>query len=431
MNTSFTLSDIIPPVYIFAAQSRLERICLAGLVAAWAWFGYYYAVWASRQNQEYKPKGDFVQQVQGEWKPLIYVGRAEYDNSLQHRVEEILQAFSRDWQGKRVLLKPNMLAAHAPEKAVTTHPLLLKYVLEALHSCGAEVMVGDNPGVGGYGRSQNAARKTGLLEAAGECFVHLGRNPVRVQGQSRYFQTISISREVLEADLVINLPKLKTHCLTVLTGAVKNTFGYVVGADKLRMHANCPSPRDFAQALLDVYLLRPPELNIMDAVWAMQGNGPSNGKAVHLGLILAAENAVSLDCTAVHILGRRIREIPHLELAAAQGLGEGDPARMQIQGQLQKIQDFRFPQTFVPGLAGLVMNRCFSRWANPLPKVVRDKCTSCGLCAEHCPVGAMQMWGAGPVLDQERCISCYCCQEMCPKDAISFSGRLLDFLRRE
>lgn len=372
-----------------------------------------------------------MQQLQGHVWPEIYIEKAEYDSSLQYRVEEILELFCRDWQGRRILLKPNMLAAHAPERAVTTHPLLLKYLLAALHRRGAEVMVGDNPGVGGYGRSQQAALKTGLLEAAGECFVHLGRSPVQVEAQSSCFQAVSISREVLEADLVINLPKLKTHSLTMLTGAVKNTFGYVVGADKLRIHASCPSPRDFAQALLDVYALRPPELSIMDAVWAMQGNGPSNGKAVHLGLILAGQNAVSLDCTAVHILGRKIRDVPHLELAAAQGLGEADPGRMQIQGQLRKIQGFRFPQTFVPGLAGLVMNRCFSRWANPLPKVVQDKCTGCGLCAEHCPVGALQMQEDGPVLNQEKCISCYCCQEMCPGNAISFSGRLLDLLRRK
>lgn len=413
------------------AKFRQAKISLAGFIAARARVLYLYAAWASRQNIEYKPKGDFVQQVQDNGRTGIYMGLAEYDRSLLYRVEEILEAFPRDWQGRRVLLKPNMLAAHPPEKAVTTHPLLLKYVLQALSRRGAEVIAGDNPGVGGYGRSEQAARKTGLLEAAGESFVHLSSDPVQVELKGSQLHSVAVSRQVLEVDLVVNLPKLKTHCLTVLSGAVKNSFGYVVGADKLRIHAGCPRPRQFAQALLDVYCLRPPELTIMDAVWAMQGNGPSNGRPVNLGRILAGENAVSLDCAAASMLGRKPKEIPHLELATAQGLGEGNPARLDINTELAQIPGFRFPQTFVPGLAGLVMNRCFSRWANPKPKVVREKCIACGLCAEHCPVDAMQMQEAGPVLDQDKCISCYCCQEMCPRDAISFSGRLLNLLRQE
>ncbi|MFW6180092.1 MAG: DUF362 domain-containing protein, partial [Desulfohalobiaceae bacterium] len=330
-----------------------------------------------------------MQQVQTRDEPKIYVGRADYDSSLQHKLEEILEAFPRDWQGRLVLLKPNMLAAHAPEKAVTTHPLLLKCLLQALQRRGAEVIVGDNPGVGGYGRSRQAAIKTGLLEAAEECFVQLGRNPVSVQCPSRYFQDVSVSREVLQADVVVNLPKLKTHSLTVFTGAVKNTFGYVVGADKLRIHAACPSPKQFAEALLDIYQLRPPELNIMDGIHAMQGNGPSNGRVVRLGRILAAENAVSLDCAVIYMLGRKVKEVPHLGIAADRGLGEHDPTHMEILGTLEKVQGFRFPQTFIPGVAGLIMNRCFSRWANRLPKVEKEKCTGCGWCAEHCPMGAL------------------------------------------
>ena len=269
------------------------------------------------------------------------------------------------------------------------------------------------------------------MQAAGEFFVNLGRSPVRVETNSKYIQSLAVSREVLEADLVINLPKLKTHSLTVLTAALKNTFGYVVGADKLHIHANCPKPWQFAEALVDIYQLRPPDLNIMDAVQAMQGNGPSNGKVIKLGRIMAGQNAVSLDCAAVWMLGRKVREIPHLDIAVARGLGLGDKAQMQFLGALEPVQGFRFPQTFIPGIAGLVMNRCFSRWVNRLPRVKTENCVSCGICAEHCPVGAMQMQDKYPSLDKDSCITCYCCQEMCPRDAISFSGRFLDFLRRE
>ena len=369
--------------------------------------------------------------LSGEEKPLVCVARAEYDQSLQFAVEEILDHFPRDWSGKRVLLKPNILAAHIPEKAATTHPLLVFYVQQALQRRGAEVVAGDNPGVGGYGRSEKAAYKTGIKEAAGEGYVRLFKDPVQLQTDSDHFSSLSVSREILEVDEVVNLPKLKTHCLTVLTAAVKNTFGYVVGADKLRIHANCPTREKFAEALLDVYKLRPPGLNIMDAVQAMEGNGPSNGKKVHLGRILAAENAVTLDCAAVYMLGRRIRDIPHLEQAVSKGLGTADPTVMYLQGELPRTRRFRFPQTFVPGISGVLMNRFFSRWANPLPRVERKKCSSCGLCTEHCPVGAMRMQqDRVPALEEDKCINCYCCQEMCPHDAIRFSGRFWRVLRR-
>ncbi len=361
--------------------------------------------------------------------PSVYISDGQYDQTLERVVEEIFTLFPRRRKDKTVLLKPNILGPHPPQKAVTTHPALVRAVIRALRDQGARIMVGDNPGMGGYGRSQKAARECGLLECAGECYLNLGLHPVRKEVRSRFFREVTISREVLEADEVINLPKLKTHSLTVLTGAVKNTFGYVVGADKMRVHASCPSPGQFAEGLVDICQIRPPEMNIMDAVLAMEGNGPSNGKPVFLGKILASDNAVTLDAAAVHMLGQKPLSVPHLDVAARRGLGETDPGKMSIRGRLVRVKGFRFPRTFVPGLAGIVLNRYLSRWANCLPEIVPSRCTACGICAAHCPVKAMGLTRQGPVLNEKECISCYCCQEMCPENAIRLSGRLLNMLQ--
>ena len=363
-------------------------------------------------------------------RPTVYISDASYQQSLDRIVEEIFSLFSRNRKSSTVLVKPNMLGPHAPEKAVTTHPAVVRSVIRVLRDQGARVLVGDNPGMGGYGRSQKAAKACGVLDCAGDSFVNLGLNPVRVKVDSRYFSEATISREVLEADVVINLPKLKTHSLTILTGAVKNTFGYVVGADKMRIHASCPTPRQFAEGLVDIYMLRPPELNIMDAVVAMEGNGPSNGRPVHLGRILASDNAVAMDAAAIHILGQKPWSVPHLDIAGKRGLGPLDPEKMSIRGKLEQVKKFRFPGTFVPGLAGVLLNRYLARWVNCLPEVVQKRCVSCKICVEHCPVGAMQMGAQGPWLDRDQCISCYCCQEMCPEDAVKLSGRLLGMLQR-
>lgn len=360
----------------------------------------------------------------------VLVTRAEYDGSLADAVQAILEAFPRDWRGRSVLVKPNMLAPHPPEKAVTTHPELVRAVVRALQERGADVLVGDNPGVGGYGRSRRSAQECGLLDAAGDCFVNLGRSPVHVPLATGRLSGVTVSREVLQADLVVSLPKLKTHSLTVLTAAIKNTFGYVVGGDKMSVHAKCPNPRSFAEALVDVFSLRPPDLSILDAVQAMQGNGPANGQPVPLGRIMASDDAVGLDAAALHLLGQPVRAVPHVEIAGRRGLGETDLSRMEILGRLSPVSGFRFPKTFVPGLAGLVLNRYLSRWINCIPEIVQERCVSCGLCASHCPAGALRMTESGPVLTPGECIHCYCCQEMCPEDAINLSGRVLNFLRR-
>ncbi|MGM0760183.1 MAG: DUF362 domain-containing protein [Thermodesulfobacteriota bacterium] len=361
----------------------------------------------------------------------VLIQDAGYDACLPQVMDRILEAFPRDWAGKSVLVKPNILAPHSPDKAVTTHPAVVQALVQALLDRGARVMVGDNPGISAYGRSGRSAAASGIEQAAQGCYVPLGHNPVSCPLASKYVDHVTVSRQILEADVLVNVPKLKTHTLTVLTAGIKNTFGYIVGGDKLRIHSACPRPHQFAQALVDIYSLRPPDLTILDAVMGMQGNGPANGSPVALGKIMASDNTVSLDAAAVCFLGQKPKSVPHIQEAGKRGLGEIDPARMQIQGQLRPVAHFCFPQTFLPGLAGLVLNRCLSRWINCLPEVVSSRCVQCGLCVSHCPVGAMHMTENGPAVQSEKCIHCYCCQELCPEDAILLKGRLLRFLGRE
>ena len=361
--------------------------------------------------------------------PRVLVEDAEYGPGLQRVVQNILQAFPRDWRGKTVLVKPNMLAPHSPDKAVTTHPELVRQVVLALRDQGAQVMVGDNPGVGGYGRSQRSADVSGIEQASGGCYLPLARYPLTLALPGAGLGQVTISRQVLEADVVVNMPKLKTHALTVLTAGIKNTFGYVVGGDKMRIHAACPGQKQFARALVDIMALRPPELTILDAVLGMEGNGPANGRPVHLGKILASDNVVSLDAVAAVMLGLRAQDVPHILEGGKQGVGEIRVDRILIQGGVQPVQNFAFPQTFIPGMAGFLLNRCLSRWINCLPQVVSERCRHCGICVSHCPVGAMRMTDQGPELDRSKCIHCYCCQEMCPEDAIRLNGRVLSWIR--
>ena len=362
----------------------------------------------------------------------VMIFDADYDDgSMAAAVKAAFDAFPLNLAGKRVLVKPNILGGHAPEKAVTTHPALVAAVVENLQKHGATPMVGDNSGVHGYGRSDQAARVSKIMDAAGGCFISLGRKPVRYDLVSRDIRHVMIAEDVLTADFVINLPKLKTHGLTFYTGAVKNTFGYVTGGDKMRIHALAVTPQRFAEALVDIYAIRPPELNIMDAVEAMEGNGPSNGRVRRVGKILAADNAVCLDAMALRLVGKKPENIPHLKIAAAKGLGMIDAETIQVNTEIVPLDDFTMPATFVPGMMGIVLNRFLSHWINCIPEVDISVCRRCGLCVEHCPTGAMTLQPkAYPRADKHKCISCYCCQEMCPEDAIVLRGRVIQWLRR-
>lgn len=360
----------------------------------------------------------------------VLIQDAEYDDSLKPVIAGILEEFPRDWKNKTVLVKPNILAPTPPEKAVTTHPSIVIEVVRQLTEKGAKVMVGDNSGVRGYGKLEEAAKTAGIFDAADGHFVHLGGSPVCHSMNSKYFDRLMISKEVLEADVVVNLPKLKTHGLTRMTLSIKNTFGYLVGGEKMRVHASAPNPRSFAEALVDIFQIRPPELNIMDAVMAHEGNGPSNGSPRKVGKILASDNAVSLDAVALHLVGQTLSSVPMVEIAAERGLGEADLSRISMNQEIIPIKDFKMPSSFLPGLMGVVLNRFMSQSIASTPVVIEKKCKACQICVNHCPVEAMQMNGEFPRVDVKRCIKCYCCQEMCPSDAIEFSGVVATWSRK-
>ncbi|HLO25930.1 MAG TPA: DUF362 domain-containing protein, partial [Geobacteraceae bacterium] len=211
-----------------------------------------------------------------------------------------MKAFVRP--GERVLLKPNMLYAKAPEFAVTTHPEVLRAAIELVQEAGGIPLVGDSPGFGDF---RKVAGKSGMLRVTEET----GAEPVEFSEAlevpaSGLFKRFELARPYLEADRVINLPKLKTHEMMTMTCGVKNLFGAVVGHAKAGWHMKAGTDREmFARMLLEIYLLRPPDLTIVDAVSAMEGNGPGSGDPRDVGLLLAGINPVAVDVIAAEIAG--------------------------------------------------------------------------------------------------------------------------------
>lgn len=323
--------------------------------------------------------------------------------------------------GMRVFLKPNLLSAKEPRKAVTTHPALVRAVAEHCLARGARVAIGDSP-AGALKGIRRVWKKTGMEEVAettGAVLVSLESSGVveRFARGQRYF----LSRPVLEADLVINLPKLKTHGLTLFTGAVKNTFGTIPGLGKGEYHKKHPHPDTFSEVLLDVHALVAPALHIMDGVLAMEGNGPASGSPRHLGLLLAAEDGVALDAVASAVIGFRPEEIDTTRLASARGLGSARLDRVRVLGvplAEARVTDFVLPSNRLLAAVPETLLRLAGRLLWVRPKADTPTCIGCTLCATSCPVETIAMVDRLPVIDYARCINCITCQEVCPTQAM-------------
>ncbi len=345
---------------------------------------------------------------------------ATYD-AVEPAVARAFALFPVDLTGKRVLIKPNVLRGSAAEEGVVTHPALLRAVVEKVESLNpAAIVVGDNPGLFGYGDNERCFQETGLMEAAKGYYRNIGNDAQAVAFNPRYMAQVSISQAALAADVIISLPKFKTHGLTLITGALKNSYGLLPGAQKARLHQAAGDPRRFQEVVVEVFRLRIPDLFIMDAVVGMEGNGPASPDLREIGLILAADNAVALDAVVAYMMGCDPAQVPFLQKAKALGLGEFDLDGIDIEGSLQRVPDFKLP----PLISGdrpdseAIRNMLHSK-AILRPKADPDQCTACGTCVEQCPVGALTLNGALPEVDPEVCIACFCCQEMCPEKAIA------------
>jgi Pyruvate/2-oxoacid:ferredoxin oxidoreductase delta subunit len=247
--------------------------------------------------------------------------------------------------------------------------------------------------------------------------------------QGSAFKNIEIASQVLDADVVINLPKLKTHSQMLLTLGVKNLFGTVVGKRKGEWHFMAGVDRDiFASLLLDICFLANPALTLLDGIWGMEGHGPSNGDLRPVGLIAAGDDTVALDTALCHVLGASLSSFAFVRVAQKRGLGETDLKNISFAGKTLSevaVPDFKVPHldsvTFLPGF----LNRLARRALVSKPIHVSSNCSECRQCEEVCPADAIAVNDGRGKIDYDRCIRCFCCQEVCPENAIRFHQGLL------
>lgn len=350
-----------------------------------------------------------------------------YDAICQHF--ERLSVADKLSPDMRVLIKPNLLYAKKPEFAVTTHFSLLLSVIRRLKELGiTNITVADSSG-GLYTAEhmRSVYNSCGLnIDGIKEYLNQDFSFGARQTPEGFTVRSFNLITPVLNADYIINMPKLKTHAMTTVSCGVKNLFGTIPGLQKPDMHCRFPVLSDFVHMLCELEETVKPDLTILDAVDSMEGNGPGGGTVKHTGITLASTDVYALDTTAVRFMGLAPDSIPHLIAARDMGL---IPESIELCGDKLVPCDppFKLPDTTkstdfsasVPKFLQKPVSKILSGLLRSFPKVDTSKCIGCGRCAESCPQHIITVSNKKASMPKKGCISCFCCQEMCPVHAIS------------
>ncbi len=339
---------------------------------------------------------------------------------------------------ERVLLKPNLVRKAKLSRAVVTHPAVVGAAARLLREAGVkEITAGDSCGVGTAVSAAAAVGMDGALEKYKVPlvdFTGMGAVPYEDGVQAKSF---FLSREVFEADAIINICKMKTHALERITGAVKNMYGCIHGLHKAKGHTVYPSADSFARMLTDLNRFLKPRLYIMDGIVAMEGNGPTSGDPVSMNVLLMSQDPVALDSVFCRLINLRPELVPTNYHGEKLGLGSWREEEIELvlaeKGTFLEISmeeaekrfgkaDFDVDRRRVKSDFWVKLGRFFNVFQKK-PYVDGEKCVKCGVCVESCPVeGKALAFQNGrrepPVYDYKKCIRCFCCQEMCPHKAI-------------
>jgi uncharacterized protein (DUF362 family)/NAD-dependent dihydropyrimidine dehydrogenase PreA subunit len=331
--------------------------------------------------------------------------------------------------GDKVFVKINHLSPPSPpERGIVTHPVFTEAVIVLLKEKGVEITVGDDIEEGdgdgflisGY-RAMCERQNVKLVNLREAGFVERACS-------GTILKNLYVSKIVLNADIIINLPRFKTHSLTGFTGGIKNMYGIIPAGLRRRFHGEYLRSEDFCRMLVDIYELAKPELTVIDGIIAMEGEGPGSGKMRNMGLILASRDAAALDAVCGAIIGLQPGDVLTTRDAGERGLGISDLNRIDVVGEKFEdlvIDDFKMPAIF----ARMAMNRAphspvkyILEQISPRPRVKQKNCTACGKCVKACPTGAAKMSGKTSVINAKLCIRCMCCHEVCRFNAI-YPGR--------
>lgn len=343
--------------------------------------------------------------------------------------------------GMRVVIKPNLIMAKPTSVPATTHPVVIRAVALWLRKNGiTDITLAESSG-GPYLAEymKTIYRVCGMNTLTDVLTLNDDFTSVPVHTKDGFKNhSFNIITPITKADYIINICKLKTHSMTGLSAGIKNLFGVIPGLEKPQLHYLCPDIEDFSNMLLELAQTVNPNLTIIDAIDAMEGNGPTGGTSHPLKLILGAKDFYTQDYFATTLMKLDSNNIVMVRQAIERGLAH--PNQIELKGDPipSDLTPFKIPDArkldfsnFMPGKLGKLFAKFCSKVLKSLPKVDKAKCVGCAKCAESCPQKIIKIKNNKAVFPRKGCISCFCCQEMCPAKAISVKKALWDFTKVE
>lgn len=383
----------------------------------------------------------------------VYVSKCdEYNKDKIKKV--ILKSFSelninisKFKKNSKILIKPNILGQRKPEEAVTTHPIIVEAILDILVNDYSEkkfnIILGESSGVFENKGTEKAYKISGIEDAAKKygikCVPFEISEKVKIETkhlkEEYYLKELTFAQEIIDSDIIINLPKLKTHVLMDYTGAIKNFFGLISGNQKVMYHVQAPNKKRFSKILADIYTFVKSNnrtvINIMDGILGMEGNGPANGNPKKSNLILVSLDSFALDIVASNIIG-----FETLNLAFVRELLQRkiNPFPVNQKGLTKISVPFKKPLNVSAKVPDFI-KKAISSLMIIEPIIDQNKCKKCLVCYNHCPAKTIKVINKkikekdGTILkkivkiDLNKCIHCFCCHELCPHDAINLKRR--------
>ncbi len=338
--------------------------------------------------------------------------------------------------GERILIKPNLLSPKEPERAVTTHPKIVKTIIKLVKEAGATPVVGDSPG-GAIRNIENLWQKTGMAEICKKENVELINFEAVGSKQfdigDKNVRKVHFSNAVLNCDGIINLPKLKTHSLMSFTAGIKNLYGCIPGLMKVEYHKYASKNSDFGELLAHIYMFLKDKIRftLLDGVVGMEGNGPSSGDIRKFDLIAASSDTALLDAYMLQTVGATLENFRAFEkMGSIIGITPHDIEALEIIGNNPKDFDFtnfKMPSTRKLDMVPKALVKVLGKFLWVKAKVNVQKCVRCLFCVKSCPVKAIDEEDKNkyPHVDEKKCISCFCCHELCPYKAVDFEKSFL------
>lgn len=363
----------------------------------------------------------------------------EYNQSLMdlavEKMMKELNILSELRPEMKVVIKPNLIIAKPTSTPATTHPVVIRAVASWLRKNGITniTLAESSGGPYLYEYMKTVYKVCGVSTLSDVLTLNndFSSVPIHTPGNFKN-HSFNIITPITTADYIINICKLKTHSMTGLSAGMKNLFGVIPGLEKPQLHCMWPNIEDFSNMILEIDQIVKPNLTIVDAVDAMEGNGPTGGTSHPLGIILGSKDMYTQDYFATTLMKLDPSSIVMIRQAIEKGLAQ--PEKIELRGDSipENLTPFQIPDSIkldfsnlMPGMLGKLFAKICAKVLKSFPKVDNQKCVGCGKCAESCPEHIIKIKNKKAIFKRKGCISCFCCQEMCPMKAIFVKKALL------